>query len=51
MERRGLGGDLTAELDHWVAVGDSGNDEAMFRHFRHSVGVANIRHTAPAWCT
>lgn len=42
-----LGRDLTAELDHWVAVGDSGNDEAMFRHFRHSVGVANIRHAAP----
>ncbi len=39
--------DLTQELDHWVAVGDSGNDEAMFRHFRHSVGVANIRLAAP----
>ena len=38
-----LGRDLARELDHWVAVGDSGNDEAMFRHFRHSVGVANIR--------
>jgi hypothetical protein len=42
-----LGRDLTRELDHWVAVGDSGNDEAMFRHFRHSVGVANIRLAAP----
>lgn len=42
-----LGRDLPAELDHWVAVGDSGNDEAMFRHFRHSVGVANIIHAAP----
>ena len=39
-----FGRDLLSELDHWVAVGDSGNDEAMFRHFRHSVGVANIRH-------
>jgi HAD superfamily hydrolase (TIGR01484 family) len=42
-----LGRDLARELDHWVAVGDSGNDEAMFRHFRHSVGVANIRLAAP----
>ena len=42
-----LGRDLASELDHWVAVGDSGNDEAMFRHFRHSVGVANIRLAAP----
>lgn len=33
---------LSDELDHWVAVGDSINDEPMFRHFRHSVGVANI---------
>jgi hypothetical protein len=37
---------LAAELDQWVAVGDSGNDEALFRHFRHSVGVANIRRCA-----
>ena len=42
-----LGRDLARELDQWVAVGDSGNDEAMFRHFRHSVGVANIRLAAP----
>ena len=42
-----LGRDLASELDHWVAVGDSGNDEAMFRHFRHSVGVANIQLAAP----
>ena len=34
--------DLTAELDQWVFVGDSGNDQAMFQHFTHSVGVANI---------
>lgn len=37
------GRDLTRELDHWVFVGDSGNDQPMFQHFRHSVGVANIR--------
>lgn len=35
--------DLTQELDRWVFVGDSGNDQAMFQHFKHSVGVANIR--------
>jgi HAD superfamily hydrolase (TIGR01484 family) len=38
-----LGRDLTQELDRWVFVGDSGNDQAMFEHFTHSVGVANIR--------
>jgi hydroxymethylpyrimidine pyrophosphatase-like HAD family hydrolase len=42
-----LGRDLTSELDQWVAVGDSGNDEPMFRHFRHSVGVANIGSVLP----
>lgn len=36
--------DLVKELDRWVFVGDSGNDQAMFEHFTHSVGVANIRH-------
>jgi len=35
--------DLTLELDKWVFVGDSGNDQAMFQHCTHSVGVANIR--------
>ena len=38
--------ELADELDNWVFVGDSGNDQAMFRHFKHSVGVANIRHCA-----
>ena len=37
------GVDLARELDAWVFVGDSGNDQAMFQHFTHSVGVANIR--------
>ncbi len=37
---------LAQELDHWVFVGDSGNDQPMFQHFVHSVGVANIRHCA-----
>ena len=35
--------DLAQELDRWVFVGDSGNDQAMFEHFTHSVGVSNIR--------
>ena len=34
--------DLAQEMDRWVFVGDSGNDQAMFEHFTHSVGVANI---------
>ena len=38
-----FGRDLDAELDCWVYVGDSTNDQVMFRHFTHSVGVANIR--------
>ncbi|TXT38779.1 MAG: HAD family hydrolase [Comamonadaceae bacterium] len=37
---------LAQELERWVFVGDSGNDQAMFQHFRHSAGVANIRHCA-----
>lgn len=37
-----LGRDLPQELDRWVFVGDSGNDQPMFQHFTHSVGVANI---------
>lgn len=37
---------LPNELAHWVFVGDSGNDQPMFQHFMHSVGVANIRHCA-----
>jgi HAD superfamily hydrolase (TIGR01484 family) len=38
--------ELANELDKWVFVGDSGNDQAMFQHFTHSVGVANIRQFA-----
>ena len=38
--------DLAQDLDRWVFVGDSGNDQAMFEHFTHSVGVANIRRFA-----
>ena len=35
--------DLDAEMNRWVFVGDSTNDQLMFEHFPHSVGVANIR--------
>ena len=37
------GQDLKQELDQWVYVGDSTNDQVMFEHFTHSVGVANIK--------
>jgi HAD superfamily hydrolase (TIGR01484 family) len=37
------GRDLDAEMDRWVYVGDSTNDQVMFERFANSVGVANIR--------
>lgn len=37
-----LGVDLSADLDRWVFVGDSGNDAAAFARFPKSVGVANV---------
>ena len=40
--RRLLGRDLEAELERWVYVGDSTNDQEMFGHFPLSVGVANL---------
>ena len=38
--------DLDAELPRWAYIGDSTNDQVMFRHLPHSVGVANIRRFA-----
>lgn len=35
--------DLLAEVDRWIYVGDSTNDQVMFQHLPQSVGVANIR--------
>jgi hydroxymethylpyrimidine pyrophosphatase-like HAD family hydrolase len=32
--------DLKQELAQWVYVGDSTNDQVMFEHFTHSVGMA-----------
>ena len=42
-----LGIDLASEPERWVFIGDSTNDEIMFRHCPQSVAVANI---APHWC-
>ncbi|MBP3981714.1 HAD-IIB family hydrolase [Acidovorax sp. JG5] len=42
-----FGRDLDAEIDRWVYVGDSTNDQRMFAHFPHSVGVANIARFVP----
>lgn len=42
-----LGRDLDAELERWVYVGDSTNDQIMFEHLPHSVGVANIARFVP----
>jgi HAD superfamily hydrolase (TIGR01484 family) len=44
--RRLLGGELEREIEHWVYVGDSTNDQAMFARFPLSVGVANLMHFA-----
>jgi HAD superfamily hydrolase (TIGR01484 family) len=38
-----FGRDLDAERHRWAFVGDSTNDQVMFGHFEHSVGVANVR--------
>ena len=37
------GRNLDVERHRWAFVGDSTNDQVMFAHFEHSVGVANIR--------
>ena len=42
-----LGRELAPEIERWVYIGDSANDEIMFQHCAHSVAVANI---APHWC-
>jgi hypothetical protein len=40
--QRLLGRVLDDELNRWVYVGDSTNDQEMFGHFPFSVGVANL---------
>ena len=57
MLRRLYGRELAPEVDRWVYVGDSTNDQAMFERFPASVGVANLMRFAaelthwPAWIT
>ena len=41
-----LGRELDTEIAAWAYVGDSTNDERMFAHFPHAVGVANIQRFA-----
>jgi hypothetical protein len=48
---------LAHEVERWIYVGDSTNDQLMFRRFPLSVGVANLMHFAhqlqdwPGWIT
>ena len=42
-----FGIDLDATLGQWVYIGDSTNDQLMFQHMPHSVGVANIARFVP----
>ena len=48
MLQRLYGRSLDAEVERRVDVGDSTNDRAMFGHFPHSIGVANLRRLARA---
>ena len=43
MVRRLYRRDLLAEIEQWIYVGDSTNDQLMFERFALSVGVANLR--------
>ena len=49
--------DLDASREQFAFVGDSPNDQPMFRYFPNAVGVANVRDfldripTPPAWIT
>jgi HAD superfamily hydrolase (TIGR01484 family) len=38
---------LDDEIDRWAYVGDSTNDQLMFRTFAHSIGVANVARFVP----
>lgn len=46
MLQRLFGRRLAEERPHWIYVGDSTNDQAMFEAFPLSVGVANLRRFA-----
>ncbi|MFM7331144.1 MAG: HAD-IIB family hydrolase [Brachymonas sp.] len=41
------GRDLSQEMNRWVYVGDSTNDQLMFEAFENSVGVANVARFVP----
>jgi hydroxymethylpyrimidine pyrophosphatase-like HAD family hydrolase len=41
------GRDLNTEMDRWVYVGDSTNDQLMVQHVEHSVGVAHVARFVP----
>lgn len=43
MVQRLFGRGLQAEIENWIYVGDSTNDQSMFERFPLSVGVANLR--------
>ncbi|MDO9402421.1 MAG: HAD-IIB family hydrolase [Polaromonas sp.] len=45
--RERWGRPLDTEMDHWAYVGDSTNDQLMFKTFANSVGVANIARFVP----
>ena len=47
MLRRLWGRELVDELQRWVYVGDSTNDQLMFQQFPQAVGVANLMRFAP----
>ena len=46
MTQRLFGRQLDAEIDRWVYVGDSTNDQPMFERFPLAIGVANLRRFA-----
>ena len=45
--RRLYGRALADEVGDWVYVGDSTNDQLMFKTFKNSIGVANIARFVP----
>ena len=42
-----FGRTLDDEINRWVYVGDSTNDQLMFEAFAHSIGVANVQRFVP----
>lgn len=44
MARRLFGCNLACQIERWLYVGDSTNDQVMFMQFPLAVGVANLMH-------